>query len=113
MPLFPMILRTLTISLLLSPVVLFGLIADVHLSAAQIAPSRKDEADRLLEQGRQQYFNRQHEAAEQSWKKSLAVYRAIRNQNGLITLAYHSTTTRSLSTNKHYQSFASLNNAME
>jgi CHAT domain-containing protein/tetratricopeptide (TPR) repeat protein len=82
MPLFPMILRTLTISLLLSPVVLFGLIADVHLSAAQIAPSRKDEADRLLEQGRQQYFNRQHEAAEQSWKKSLAVYRAIRNQNG-------------------------------
>jgi CHAT domain-containing protein len=48
---------------------------------AQTQNSPQTEADRLLEEGRQQYFSGQYAAAKASWEKALAIYRAIHNQN--------------------------------
>ena len=42
----------------------------------------KAEADRLLQQGRQQYRISQFDAAFQSWQKSLQIYRAIKDRLG-------------------------------
>ena len=42
----------------------------------------KAEADRLLQQGNQQYRISQFDAAFQSWQKSLQIYRAIKDRLG-------------------------------
>ncbi len=49
---------------------------------AQTPDSRKAEADRLLEQGNQQYSISQFEAALQSWQQALIIYREIKNRLG-------------------------------
>ncbi len=43
---------------------------------------RKAEADRLLQQGNQQFQTSQFEAALQSWEQALTIYRAIKDRQG-------------------------------
>ncbi|MGV0026228.1 hypothetical protein [Phormidesmis priestleyi] len=52
---------------------------------AQTTTDRKAEADRLLDQGVQQYRTSQYEAALQSWEQALAIYRIIQDRNGEAT----------------------------
>jgi CHAT domain-containing protein/Flp pilus assembly protein TadD len=49
---------------------------------AQTTAQRKAEADRLLEQGIQQYQTSQFRAALQSWQQALAIYREIKDRLG-------------------------------
>src|SRR6478672_9301011 len=49
---------------------------------AQTSDSRKAEADRLKQQGIQQYRNSQFEAALQSWQQALIIYREIKDRIG-------------------------------
>jgi CHAT domain-containing protein/tetratricopeptide (TPR) repeat protein len=49
---------------------------------AQTVDARKVEADRLLQQGRQQYQVSQFEAAYQSWQQALKLYREIKDRRG-------------------------------
>jgi CHAT domain-containing protein/lipopolysaccharide biosynthesis regulator YciM len=49
---------------------------------AQTTQDREVEADRLLEQGNQQYQISQFEAAFQSWQQALTIYREIKNRLG-------------------------------
>jgi tetratricopeptide (TPR) repeat protein len=49
---------------------------------AQTSDARKAEADRLLQQGIQQYESRQFQAAIQSWEQALAICRAIGDRKG-------------------------------
>ena len=49
---------------------------------AQITQARKAEADRLLQQGNQQYQISQFEAAFQSWQQALNIYREIKFRQG-------------------------------
>jgi tetratricopeptide (TPR) repeat protein len=51
-------------------------------AAAQASPERKAEADRLLNQGAQQYQVSQFEAALQSWQQALQIYREIKDRQG-------------------------------
>ncbi|MEH2030292.1 MAG: CHAT domain-containing tetratricopeptide repeat protein [Nostoc sp.] len=46
---------------------------------AQTPANRKDEADRLLQQGREQYQTNQSEAALKSWQQALIIYQKIRD----------------------------------
>ncbi|XWK91305.1 MAG: tetratricopeptide repeat protein [Phormidium sp.] len=61
---------------------------------AQTPEARKAEADRLLQQGNQQFQNSQYEAALKFLQQALAIYKEIRNRQGeggalaLIGLAY-------------------------
>jgi tetratricopeptide (TPR) repeat protein len=49
---------------------------------AQTPDARKAEADRLNEQGIQQYSISQFEAALQSWQQALMIYREIKDRKG-------------------------------
>ena len=49
---------------------------------AQTTQDRKAEADRLLQQGNQQYQISQFEAAFQSWQQALPIYREIKDRLG-------------------------------
>ncbi|MFE1745189.1 tetratricopeptide repeat protein, partial [Coleofasciculus sp. H7-2] len=49
---------------------------------AQTLDARKAEADRLLQQGIQQYDTSQFEAALQSWQQALSLYREIKDRLG-------------------------------
>ena len=49
---------------------------------AQTPDARKAEADRLLQQGIQQFRTSQFEAALQSWQQALTIYREIKARNG-------------------------------
>jgi CHAT domain-containing protein/Flp pilus assembly protein TadD len=49
---------------------------------AQASTERKAEADRLLQQGIEQYKTSQFQAATQSWQQALAIYREIGNRQG-------------------------------
>ncbi len=44
---------------------------------AQTQSERKEEADRLLQQGIQQFYISQYREALQSWQKALEIYRDI------------------------------------
>ncbi|MEG4453402.1 CHAT domain-containing tetratricopeptide repeat protein [Microcoleus sp. N9_A1] len=48
---------------------------------AQTTDARQAEADRLLQQGIQQYQNRQFQAALNSWQQALQIYRALKNRH--------------------------------
>src|SRR5919202_6279975 len=49
---------------------------------AQTPDARKAEADRLFQQGIQQYQTSQFEAALQSWQQALTIYREIKDRKG-------------------------------
>jgi CHAT domain-containing protein/peptide methionine sulfoxide reductase MsrA len=49
---------------------------------AQTTDARKAEADRLLQQGIEQYKTSQFEAALKSWEQALIIYREIKDRNG-------------------------------
>jgi CHAT domain-containing protein/Flp pilus assembly protein TadD len=49
---------------------------------AQTSPDRKTEADRLLEQGHQQFNTSQFQAALQSYQQALAIYKEIEDRKG-------------------------------
>ena len=49
---------------------------------AQTNQGRKAKADRLLQQGIQQYQISQFEAAFQSWQQALTIYREIKDRSG-------------------------------
>jgi tetratricopeptide (TPR) repeat protein len=49
---------------------------------AQTQADRKAEADRLFQQGIEQYQTSQFEAALQSWQQALIIYREIKNRQG-------------------------------
>lgn len=49
---------------------------------AQAVDARKQEADRLNEQGIKQFQTSQFEAALQSWRFSLIIYREIKDRQG-------------------------------
>ena len=49
---------------------------------AQTPQARKAEADRLLNQGKQQYEISQFEAALRSWQQALIIYREIKDRQG-------------------------------
>nr|WP_199302856.1 CHAT domain-containing tetratricopeptide repeat protein [Coleofasciculus sp. FACHB-SPT9] len=49
---------------------------------AQIPDARKTEADRLLDQGKEQYLTSQFEAALQFWQQALSLYREIQDRQG-------------------------------
>jgi CHAT domain-containing protein/tetratricopeptide (TPR) repeat protein len=51
-------------------------------ASAQITDARKTEADRLLNQGIQQYEISQFEAAMVSWQQALQLYRELKNRQG-------------------------------
>jgi CHAT domain-containing protein len=51
-------------------------------AVAQAVDARKGEADRLFQQGRQQYKVSQFEAAFQSWQRALRFYREIKDRQG-------------------------------
>ncbi|HEY9672014.1 MAG TPA: CHAT domain-containing tetratricopeptide repeat protein [Waterburya sp.] len=63
---------------------------------AQTPDARKAEADRLFQQGNQQFDTSQFEAALQSWQQALTIYREIKDRLGEgqslgnLGLAYHS-----------------------
>ncbi|WP_239033318.1 tetratricopeptide repeat protein [Leptothermofonsia sichuanensis] len=50
--------------------------------AAETVDARKTAADRLLQQGIQQYQTSQFTAALQSWQQALDIYRAIKDRQG-------------------------------
>jgi CHAT domain-containing protein len=76
----------------LAPVV--GLLGVAHV-VAQTVDARKVEADRLFQQGIQQFQISQFEAALQSWKQALVIYRQIKDRwgegsaLGNLGVAYH------------------------
>ena len=78
-----------TIPLLTTPDTLFPAIA-------QTTDARQVEADRLLQQGIQQYETSQLRAALNSWQQALAIYRTIKNRQGegvalgIVGMAYRS-----------------------
>jgi tetratricopeptide (TPR) repeat protein len=78
-----------TIPLLTTPDSLFPAIA-------QTTDAREAEADRLLQQGSQQYQTGQFPAALNSWQQALQIYRALKNRQGEgwalgnLGAAYHS-----------------------
>jgi tetratricopeptide (TPR) repeat protein len=49
---------------------------------AQTLDARKLEAERLFQQGNQQYQTSQFEAALQSWQQALIIYREIKDREG-------------------------------
>src|SRR4028119_1651355 len=49
---------------------------------AQTTDAREAEADRLLQQGNQQYQTGQLRAALNSWQQALPIYRALKNRQG-------------------------------
>src|SRR4028118_369876 len=49
---------------------------------AQTTDAREAEADRLLQQGTQQYETGQFPAALNSWQQALPIYRALKNRQG-------------------------------
>ncbi|MFM7601748.1 MAG: tetratricopeptide repeat protein, partial [Pseudanabaena sp.] len=49
---------------------------------AQTTQDRQAEADRLFNQGRQQFQISQFEAAFQSWQQALTIYREIKDRQG-------------------------------
>src|SRR6478672_8566734 len=49
---------------------------------AQTPDARQAEADRLLQQGNQQFRISQFEAALQSWQQALIIYRETKNRQG-------------------------------
>jgi CHAT domain-containing protein len=51
-------------------------------ATAQTTDARKTEADRLYEQGKQQYQTSQLGAALNSWEQALQIYRALKNRRG-------------------------------
>ena len=48
----------------------------------QTTDARKVEADRLIQQGNQQYDTRQVQAALNSWQQALQIYRVLKNRQG-------------------------------
>jgi tetratricopeptide (TPR) repeat protein len=51
-------------------------------ASAQTTDARQAEADRLLQQGIQQYQTSQFPAALNSWQQALQIYRALKNRQG-------------------------------
>jgi len=51
-------------------------------ASAQAIDARQVEADRLLQQGIQQYQTGQFPAALKSWQQALQIYRALKNREG-------------------------------
>ncbi|MEG4852035.1 tetratricopeptide repeat protein [Microcoleus sp. B5-D4] len=51
-------------------------------AAAQTTDARQAEADRLWQQGNQQFQTRQFPAALNSWQQALQIYRALKNHEG-------------------------------
>ncbi|MBO1049894.1 MAG: tetratricopeptide repeat protein [Dolichospermum sp. DEX182a] len=49
---------------------------------AQTSQDRKAEADKLFEQGKQQYQRSQYKDAIQSWQQALAIYQQLKDRNG-------------------------------
>ena len=64
-----------------STVVLPGILLTQQV-LAQTTEARKAEADRLLQQGMQQFQKGQFKAALQSWEQLLQIYREIKNRAG-------------------------------
>ncbi|MBM0745673.1 DUF3856 domain-containing protein (plasmid) [Phormidium sp. CLA17] len=75
-------LNSLTAALLLAAVVPCPMLLVQRPVVAQTNPDRKTEADRLLQQGRQQLQTSQYEAAQQSCQQALEIYRALKDRNG-------------------------------
>ena len=76
-----LITSALTIALgLATPIALT--IGFSEIAVAQTVDQRKVEADRLLQQGLQQYEVSQFEVALQSWQQALQIYREIKNRYG-------------------------------
>jgi CHAT domain-containing protein/tetratricopeptide (TPR) repeat protein len=71
------LLLTLIPSLLPIPSYLFSSTAQ-----AQTSQDRKTEADKLLQQGIQQYQRSQYQAAIKFWQQALAIYQQIKDRNG-------------------------------
>ncbi|CCI31285.1 CHAT domain-containing protein [Microcystis sp. T1-4] len=81
----PKFYALLTLSLVATvtlPVVNGKLSSLVPAVMAQNTNARKAEADRLLQQGIQQYQTSQFREALQSWEKALQIYREIKNRQG-------------------------------
>ncbi|MBE9072481.1 tetratricopeptide repeat protein [Microcystis sp. LEGE 08355] len=81
----PKIYALLTLSLVATvtlPVVNGKLPPLIPAVMAQNTNARKAEADRLLQQGIQQYQTSQFREALQSWEKALQIYREIKNRQG-------------------------------
>jgi tetratricopeptide (TPR) repeat protein len=70
----PPLLMTLILSLL--PISNYPLSTSVQ---AQTSQDRKTEADKLLQQGNQQFQRSQYQAAIQSWQQALMIYQGIRD----------------------------------
>lgn len=49
---------------------------------AETTHSQSVHAEQLLQQGKQQYWNREYESAKQSWEKALVTYQAMHNRSG-------------------------------
>nr|WP_322711777.1 CHAT domain-containing protein [Nostoc sp. ChiSLP03a]MDZ8213020.1 CHAT domain-containing protein [Nostoc sp. ChiSLP03a] len=76
-------LFTLQLLLALIPSLLLTYVYPLSNSVqAQTRQDQKAEADRLLEQGNQQFDISQYQAAIQSWQKALAIYQKLKNRNG-------------------------------
>jgi tetratricopeptide (TPR) repeat protein len=59
-----------------------GVVMPVAMMQAQTVEARETEADKLLEQGNQQYQASQFEAALLSWQQALVIYHEIKNRLG-------------------------------
>ena len=57
-------------------------LADVAVAQASAVDDRKVEADRFLDQGGEQYKTSQFEAAVQSWRQAVKLYREIKDRRG-------------------------------
>jgi tetratricopeptide (TPR) repeat protein len=75
-------LTATTLLLSLSPHLPTSLSPHLLPATAQTTQERKAEADRLLQQGREQYQISQFEAALQSWQQALQIYREIKDRKG-------------------------------
>jgi hypothetical protein len=88
-------LVTLLVTVLPAEIGKVGSIA-IPSAQAQVQDARKAEADRLLDQGLQQFQTSQFEAALQSWQQALVLYREIQDRQsegwalGNLGLAYDS-----------------------
>jgi CHAT domain-containing protein len=66
----------------LQPVVNLPMLFQVSQVLAQTPTDRKAEADKLLQQGNEQYETSQFTAALQSWQQALIIYREIKDRKG-------------------------------
>ena len=72
----------LPLALCLFPFTFYLLPSSPPPAVAQTIDARQAEADRLLQQGIQQYQTSQFQAALNSWQQTLQIYRALKNRGG-------------------------------